>query len=85
MKCPQCWAEKAYRRKVTGRKGLLYSLLLLEPMKCHHCFHKFVVTWFQTIGKQVEPPPTRIVRAGGTKRPSYAAQYLAASNTESRP
>ena len=59
MKCRACWAEKAYVRNVGGWKGQLMSCLLLVPLKCHHCYHKFNVLWFFTIGKRLTPPPIR--------------------------
>jgi len=77
MKCPKCWAEKAYVRRVDGIKGFLMQCLLLMPMKCHHCYHRFTVSWFVTIGKQIEPSRPRIVPMHRTDRPSYAAQHQA--------
>ena len=59
MKCPRCWAEKAYLRKVGGLQGFLIDCALLVPMKCHHCYHKFLVSWFSTIGKRIQPPKPR--------------------------
>lgn len=56
MKCPRCWAEKAYAHPAGGWKGILLDCLLLTRMKCQHCYHKFVISWFFTIGKQVTPP-----------------------------
>ena len=61
MKCRRCWAEKAYLREVKGWKGVLLACLWLVPMKCHHCYHRFVAFWPLTIGKQITPPPLRIV------------------------
>jgi hypothetical protein len=70
MKCPRCWAEKAYAYPVEGWKGILLDCLLLTRMKCRHCFHKFTVSWLFTIGKQVTPPaktlPSRTADAPGT-------------------
>lgn len=61
MKCPRCWAEKAYVHPMEGWKGVLLDCLLLMRMKCRHCYHKFIISWFFTIGKQVTPPPSRSV------------------------
>ena len=36
------------------------ACLLLRPMKCHHCYHRFTVSWFLTIGKRVRAPTLRI-------------------------
>ncbi len=75
MKCPTCWTEKVYLRIVKGWKArLLQTFGLAVPMRCHHCYHRFWVPWFLTIGKQLKPPE-RIVTAEGT-RLSYAARYL---------
>ena len=73
MKCPICWAEKAYVRKVHGWKALLYSVALLVPLKCHHCYHKFTVSWFATVGRTIHPPKIRRT-AVPNSGPSYAAQ-----------
>lgn len=59
MKCPACWAERAYRRDVRGWRRILLACLLIVPMKCHHCFHRFHVSWFLTIGAKMTPPPRR--------------------------
>jgi len=57
MKCPHCWSEKAFLQPVEGwRKNLLWMLLFV-PLKCHHCYHTFTVTWFSTLGQTLEPPP----------------------------
>lgn len=71
MKCPVCWAEKAYSRKVPGWKGWALACLLLEPMKCHHCYHKFVVPWFATWGKPIQPPP----RGPGVARTAHVRPH----------
>ena len=39
------------------------SCFMLVPLKCHHCYHKFTVPWFLTIGKRLTPPPQRGVPA----------------------
>ncbi len=57
MKCYSCWAEKAYIRQVKGWRGLVLSCLMRVPLKCHHCYHKFTVSWFSTLGKQLTAPP----------------------------
>ena len=72
MKCPACWAEKAYRRQTKSLIGTLLSCLMV-PMKCHHCHHKFHVPVVLTIGKQITPPP-RPATANRPNMPSYAAQ-----------
>ncbi|NQU24615.1 MAG: hypothetical protein HQ567_25310 [Candidatus Nealsonbacteria bacterium] len=56
MKCPKCWAEKAYIRQVTGWRGTVLQCLLLTPLRCRHCYHEFTVSWFLTIGKQIHAP-----------------------------
>ena len=57
MKCPQCWSEKAYLQPVAGWRRNILSMLLFVPLKCHHCYHTFTVTWFSTLGQTLEPPP----------------------------
>ena len=76
MKCPKCRAEKAYLRKVDGWKGALMSCALLAPLKCNHCCHEFVVSWFATIGRTVKPPKLRS-QSAWSDRPSYAARQRA--------
>ncbi len=88
MKCPVCWAEKAYVRKVEGLRGLLHHLALLVPMKCHHCYHKFTVSWFATIGQTIHPPKIR--RTHATPHPSRGSHESrrngsAAQSTHWRP
>jgi hypothetical protein len=56
MKCRACWTDKAYIRDVSGWRGNLYRWLGMVPLKCHHCYHKFSVSWFSTIGKRMTPP-----------------------------
>ncbi|HEX4142112.1 MAG TPA: hypothetical protein VHY91_01070 [Pirellulales bacterium] len=56
MKCRACWTDKAYLRDVSGWRGVLHSWLGMVPLKCHHCYHKFSVPWFSTIGKRLTPP-----------------------------
>lgn len=77
MKCPRCWSDKAYVQKATGWRRLIYPCLLLVPLRCHHCYEEFVVSWFQTLGKQVTPPRLRMVGSGMPARPSYAARHFA--------
>ncbi len=77
MKCPRCWTEKAYLRRVSGWRRALLACLLLRPMKCQHYYFQFVVPWLCTLGKQVIAP---VPRAAPSKRAmglSYAAQECA--------
>jgi transposase-like protein len=74
MKCPHCWTEKAYVRKAKSWEDALLYCLLMRPMKCHHCYRKFNVSWFATLGKQAKRP----IRTNTPERslgPSYAAQH----------
>ena len=74
MKCPSCWAEKAYLRKVEGFSGLLTKVFLIRPLKCSHCYHKFSVSWFKTIGKELHPPKLiRLAPGTAAARPNLAA------------
>ena len=60
MKCRACWADKAYIREVAGWRGVVCSWLGLVPLKCHHCYHKFSLPWFMTIGKRLTPPAMKL-------------------------
>lgn len=74
MKCPYCWAEKAYVRKANGWKDTLLRCLLLRLMRCHHCYRRFVVPWLSTSGKQTKMRP---IQTGSSEKPvrvSHAAQ-----------
>ena len=63
MKCPKCWAEKAWLREVQGLKRLALKTLGVVPLRCHHCYHRFHVSWFRTIGHSLDlPMPTAEVR-----------------------
>ena len=79
MKCPRCWTEKAYVRPVGTLKGALLSCLLLFPMKCRHCYHKFTVHWLSTIGKQIHAPVLRIAPITRDAGPTLAARHYAAT------
>jgi len=63
MRCPRCWADKVYARRIPAWKRVALACLLVRPMKCHHCYHEFVVPWLLTLGKQVTPPRLRIAPA----------------------
>ncbi len=73
MKCPLCWAEKAYLRPVRGWTKWFLRCLALRPMKCQHCYHKFVVFWPLTIGKRVVPPALKIYQPPAMGRESTVA------------
>ena len=83
MKCPACWTEKAYQRKPKGWKEFLLGFLLIVPMKCHHCYHRFQISWFATLGKQITPPSPRANSGSRDPGPSHAARHYAA--TRARP
>jgi len=74
MKCPKCWTEKAYLRQVVGWQKVALNCLLLRPMKCRHCYHKFVVSWFATLGQQIHAPELKIAPITRSKGLSYAAE-----------
>jgi hypothetical protein len=78
MKCPRCWTEKAYVRPVGTVKSALLACLLLVPMKCQHCYHKFTILRLFTIGKQVRPPRLRIAPISREAGPTLAARHYAA-------
>ena len=56
MTCPKCWTEKAYAHPPQTRQARLLSWFFVVPMKCHHCYHKFQVLWFMTLGRRIHPP-----------------------------
>ncbi len=74
MKCPRCWSDKAYRRKVSVWEQFLLGCLFLVPMRCQHCYYKFSMLWFFTLGKVIEPPPLRIAPLTRDSRPSVGAR-----------
>lgn len=90
MKCPKCWTEKVGTRQVKGWKRVLLTCLLLRPMKCYHCYHKFVSFWLLTIGRSLYYPTLRIApdsrtSSNSTDEVACAAQHLAAARTKHRP
>lgn len=73
MKCPRCWSDRAYLRRVTPWKRFFLGCLLLVPLRCQHCYHEFNVLWFSTIGKVVEAPRLRIApMTRGSRLPASA-------------
>jgi len=70
MKCRACWSDKAYVRTVKGWRGIALSALMLVPLKCHHCYHKFSVPWPLTLGKQLTPPPLRVAPETAGSQPA---------------
>ena len=57
MKCPRCWADKAYRHEFRGWWEVALGCLAFRPMKCSHCYHRYMVHWVFTIGKSVVIAP----------------------------
>jgi hypothetical protein len=74
MRCPRCWTEKAYLSSVSGWRGILLAIVLRVPMRCHHCYHRFSVWWFATLGQQIEPPQKRVVPVIRAAVPSCTVQ-----------
>ena len=70
MRCPRCWADKAYLGAFHGWREMVLGVLAFRPMKCSHCYHHFMVHWVFTIGKRVVPPVMRVTshRVEGTAR-----------------
>ncbi len=62
MKCPRCWADKAYLHTYHGWREMILGCLAFRPMKCTHCYHRFMVHWVFTIGEQIVPPVLRVTR-----------------------
>ncbi|MHB8902654.1 MAG: hypothetical protein ACYC6Y_28170 [Thermoguttaceae bacterium] len=71
MKCPRCWADKAYLTGSHGWWEVVLGCLAFRTMKCTHCYHRFTVHWVLTIGKQVVPPMLKVTdyRSEGARRP----------------
>ena len=61
MKCPKCWEHTSQVRAVHPLSGLLYKCLLIVPMRCLHCCHKFHVSMFHS------PDPPRARRETGIR------------------
>lgn len=77
MKCPRCWSDKAYVRRVKPWKRILLGCLFLVPMRCHHCYHNFAVLWFLTVGQVVEAPRLPISPLTRGSRPLAGRRRLA--------
>jgi hypothetical protein len=76
MKCPECWAEKAYRRNESGPwAGLLRGLLFI-PMRCRHCYHKFWVHRLLALGQVIEAP-AKPQPSSSPEKSKVATQFLA--------
>jgi hypothetical protein len=82
MKCPACWAEKAYRRNEEGALPLLLRCLFFVPMRCRHCYHKFWVHRLSAWGAVIEPPP-KPAPTGPVKKSSVAALHLSQARESS--
>ncbi len=75
MKCPACWAEKAYRRTEEGTWAWVLRCLLFVPMRCRHCYHKFYIHRLFAFGKVIEPP-AKPRPAPPPEKPSVAARHM---------
>ncbi len=84
MKCPACWAEKAYIRGASSWRDTLLSILLIVPMRCHHCYHSFHVSWFLTIGKRITPPQLRIAPANRVSGPTRTKKPDSTTQTNAK-
>ncbi len=62
MKCPRCWADKAYLHEFRGWREIALGCLAFRPMKCNHCYHHYMAHWLFTIREQVVPPVLRVTR-----------------------
>lgn len=67
MKCPRCWADKAYLHVFRGWWEVALGCLAFRPMKCTHCYHRFMVHWVLTIGRSVVPPVLRVTSHGARR------------------
>ncbi len=84
MKCPKCWAEKAWIREVHGFKRIVLKSLCVVPLRCHHCYHRFHVSWFQTIGQNLNPPAPVTQSATSPANAGFSRQLPAQSRDLSR-
>ncbi|MBN2477535.1 MAG: hypothetical protein JXB62_23210 [Pirellulales bacterium] len=84
MKCPRCWAEKVHVRPIKPWKSTLLACVLLRPLKCHHCYHKFVGFWFLLPRKKSRPPVLRVLTSSRTSGSDSATTHLAAMRTGRR-
>ena len=75
MKCPECWAEKAYRRNEKGPWAGLLRCLLFVPLRCRHCYHKFWVHRLLTLGQVLEAP-AKAHAAASPEKSSVAARFV---------
>lgn len=85
MKCPQCWAEKAYQRRVSDWKWTVLRWFLFVPMQCHHCYHKFSIFRLTAWGKKIDAPHARVVPLGQIGQPSYAMRCQEAGRDRPAP
>ncbi|MCH8046445.1 MAG: hypothetical protein IID44_22285 [Planctomycetes bacterium] len=87
-KCPKCWAEKAYFDETKSLVATVLSYLFVVPMSCHHCFHRFHISWFSTFGKELHrPAPLRIFpessgAANAAQQAKTASPRVASSNPD---
>jgi hypothetical protein len=81
MKCPECWAEKAYRRNEKGPWAGVLRCLLFIPMRCRHCYHKFWVHRLFAFGQVIEAP-AKPQLATPPEKSTVAAQFIAQQSDE---
>ena len=41
MKCPNCWSRKIDDKGISVFHKFAAAFLLMSPVKCRHCFHRF--------------------------------------------
>lgn len=58
MRCPRCQTEKAYLRDLPTWAVFLSAMCFVLPMRCHHCFHRFLTPLFRAIGNEIAAPET---------------------------
>ena len=75
MKCPSCWADKAYRRSESGGRATLLRWLLFVPMRCRHCYHKFWTHRLKALGQPLDAP-VKLHTPPPTDQETVAAKYL---------
>lgn len=71
MRCRACWSDRAIVSPLSGWRGLLASCLLVAPIQCRHCFHRFFVPFWQAGQRGWQ----RTEYAAGTGLPAEATAW----------
>lgn len=69
MKCPNCWSPKLKAGEVGFVHKFLAACLLMVPLKCRHCFHRFHSPLLTYLWKGIEQKPARNSRSQESDSP----------------